>query len=100
VTDPRDYPWSSYRANALGIRDPIVSPRSGYQVLGADTLTRHNAYRALCNEMVGDTTLELIRVATNKGCALGSEQFHATMGLLLNRRTHAFRGSRAAGPQI
>ena len=96
VTDPRDYRWSSYRANALGTRDPIVSPHAEYGALGADELIRREAYRALFKDAVAEATLEAIRDATNKGWALGRERFHETIRRLLHRRPHAVRVSRAA----
>jgi REP element-mobilizing transposase RayT len=37
VADPADYPWSSYRANALGERNPILSPHRLYLAFAGDT---------------------------------------------------------------
>jgi putative transposase len=34
VRSPRDYRWSSYRANALGAADPLVRPHALYLTLG------------------------------------------------------------------
>jgi len=40
VADPADHRWSSYRANALGAADPLLSPHPLYLALGADDDTR------------------------------------------------------------
>lgn len=39
-----DYRWSSYRANALGYLDPIVTPHPLYYALGRSPETRRAAY--------------------------------------------------------
>lgn len=46
VQDPGEYPWSSYRANALGHGDPVVSPHPLYSTLGETEAARQLAYRA------------------------------------------------------
>ena len=40
VPIPGEYPWSSYRANALGHRDPVVSPHPLYTALGETDAAR------------------------------------------------------------
>jgi putative transposase len=47
VDDPADYPWSSYRTNALGMHDATVNTHSLYLTLGGDELSRRAAYRGL-----------------------------------------------------
>jgi putative transposase len=47
VIDPGDYPWSSYRANALGKEDGLVSPHAHYYALGRTAAARRAAYRAM-----------------------------------------------------
>jgi putative transposase len=73
--DPRDYRWSSYRANALGWLDSIVMPHERFDALGADAGTRQRAYRGLFDIPVDEPTLQLIRAATKKGSVLGEDQF-------------------------
>ncbi|HEV8095925.1 MAG TPA: transposase [Burkholderiales bacterium] len=41
---PADYRWSSFRANALGHDDPIVTPHPLYYALGRSPETRRRAY--------------------------------------------------------
>ncbi len=47
VTDPADYRWSSYRHNAFGEPDPVLTPHSLYLTLGANAVQRQAAYRNL-----------------------------------------------------
>lgn len=47
VSDPVGYPHSSYRRNALGTEDPIVSPHAVYENLERNDKARHERYRAL-----------------------------------------------------
>ena len=47
VARPEDYRWSSYRANALGYIDPIVTPHPLYYALGRSPEARRTAYARL-----------------------------------------------------
>src|ERR1041385_3612091 len=40
TADPRDYRWSSYRANAFGARDPLITPHDVYEGLATDSVRR------------------------------------------------------------
>jgi putative transposase len=44
---PGEYPWSSYRANALGEDDTLVTPHPHYCSLGRSPVERRAAYAAL-----------------------------------------------------
>ena len=44
VERPESCRWSSYRANALGYTDPIVTPHPLYYALGRSPEARRNAY--------------------------------------------------------
>ena len=44
VAQAADYRWSSFRANALGYTDPIVTPHPLYYALGRSPETRRAAY--------------------------------------------------------
>ena len=44
VASPGDYRWSSFRANALGHDDPIVTPHPLYYALGRAADLRRKAY--------------------------------------------------------
>ncbi len=47
VTGPGQYRWSSYRHNALGKRDPIITPHRVYHALSKSQSGRQSAYKAL-----------------------------------------------------
>ena len=47
VSDPGDYRWSSFRANALGETDAVLTPHPLYLGLGATAAARQQAYRSL-----------------------------------------------------
>ena len=47
VASPGQYQWSSFRANALGEHDALLTPHAHYCALGRDAESRRAAYRAL-----------------------------------------------------
>lgn len=47
VAAPGEYRWSSFRANAMGHDDALVTPHSCYYALGRSAVSRQAAYRAL-----------------------------------------------------
>ena len=47
ATSPGAWPWSSYRCNALGIEDPLVTPHTYYCALGRSGEERRATYAAL-----------------------------------------------------
>jgi len=48
---PGDWRWSSWRANALGEDDPLVTPHPYYYALGRSPLERRAVYAALAATM-------------------------------------------------
>jgi REP-associated tyrosine transposase len=47
VAEARAYRWSSYRANAEGAEDALLTPHPAYAALGRTRETRCAAYRAM-----------------------------------------------------
>lgn len=86
VEAPGEYRWSSYRCNALGREDGLVTPHALYQGLGRSGEPRQDAYRALFSDAVTDDLLSNIRDATNKGWALGNKRFCVQVEALTARR--------------
>ncbi|HRJ53900.1 MAG TPA: transposase [Candidatus Thiothrix moscowensis] len=82
---PAEYPWSSYRFNALGKADSLVVPHPMYERLGANPAQQQQAYRDLFNTLLDATTLDQIREATNKSWVLGSEYFKEKIAASINR---------------
>lgn len=99
VTQPGDYPWSSYHANALGKRDPLVVPHQRYLALDNDSQRRQSAYRGLFSRHIDDRSLKDIRYATQKGWALGSDGFKNAIEQKLARRSRPLPrgGNRRSG---
>jgi putative transposase len=70
VSDPADYPWSSYRSNAMGLDDRLVAPHSLYISLGGSPPCRQESWRELCREAIPQDELFEIREATRRGSVL------------------------------
>ena len=87
VAKPEHYPWSSYHWHADGRKDELLTDHSLYRRLGKSAEARQSAYRALFRAQLGDTALDEIRDATNKGWALGSDRFLTQIEALSGRRT-------------
>lgn len=79
------YRWSSYRANALGAPDPVVTPHQAVVALGATADERRAAYRGLFEQELGPEVIEEIREVTNGGFVLGSDAFRSAVGNRLGR---------------
>jgi putative transposase len=79
VTDPSQYRWSSYGANATGLLDPLVTAHERYLALGVSREARTTAYRALFNQLLDERALFGIRHGrkeeSGKGLTLGSDPF-------------------------
>jgi putative transposase len=89
VSDPGDYPWSSYRRHAFGESGPNagwLSAHREYRRLGRNGEARQNAYRDLFRTAMSGGDLTDIRDATHKGWALGGEQFRERVEALGQRR--------------
>ena len=86
VSHPRHYRWSSYRANAEGLADPLLTAHAEYSRLGGSRHRAVDVYRALFDEHMEDAQVQIIRRATNGNYALGDVRFQREMAKLLNRR--------------
>jgi putative transposase len=72
VANPREYAWSSHRANADGQQSRLITPHSFYLSLGADDDRRSARYRELFLQELSAEDLARIREATRRGGYLGS----------------------------
>lgn len=75
VKHPAEYPWSSYRRNALSWRIKLMTPHQVYLALGSSNGERQRNYRARFNDAIPDYTLNEIRTAINKSWVLGPGKF-------------------------
>jgi len=74
VAHPREYYWSSYRTNAEGEPNPVVSSHPSYAALGDSLAGRTAAYRGLFDACVPDADIEEIRKATRGGYRIGEQR--------------------------
>jgi len=75
VEYPSEYPWSSFRKNALGLPIQLITPHYCYLSLGSDNDDRQLAYRALFDNHIPDYTIKEIRDSVNKSWVLGDSRF-------------------------
>jgi putative transposase len=75
VRSPAHYRWSSYRHNAQGQTDDVITPHSEYRALGKSVASRTMAYKALFTGHVGVDDLNKIRAAWQTGTPLGNDYF-------------------------
>ena len=86
VTHSSEYPWSSYRYNALGVPIQLLTPHPVYLQLGKTDEDRQKGYRALFRGRLPERELSVIRESTNKAWALGDERFRAQIEARTGRR--------------
>jgi putative transposase len=71
---PRDYRWSSYRCNAEGRFDPVVSQHFTYTSLDASPERRRAAYQELFAFALEQSVIDEIRKATRGGYRVGERR--------------------------
>ena len=89
VDDPAHYRWSSYRSNALGKTDPLLTPHTLYQSLGGDDKARQSAYRKLFRTELDREAIDDIRLAFNQNQPMGNERFYAKIEKMSGIRRQA-----------
>lgn len=77
VRFPGNYKWSSYRSNAEGRHDGVVTPHSVYERLGQDASARRLAYLGLFQQTLSPMQIAQIRAAGNRSGVLGDQAFVA-----------------------
>lgn len=97
VNDPSEYNWSSYRINALGVDSQLCTPHEQYLLLGNTKQERQASYRQLFQAVLSENLIEEIRQASNKGMAIGSENFKLQIEALTGRRLHSVKMGRPIG---
>lgn len=86
VKHPRHYRWSSYRANAEGKSNSLLTPHSEYLRLGRSSAKRRGAYKALFKTHLDESVITEIREATNGNYVLGNTRFQNEIAKMLKRR--------------
>ena len=86
VDEPAHYRWSSYRANALGQQDCLVTPHALFRELASDDEARRAAYRALFVSEIDVPQLTDIRTALQQSQPLGDSRFSAQIEAATGQR--------------
>ena len=86
VQSPEQYPWSSYRSNALGETDELVSEHASFAALANTQADKHLRYRALFNVALPDHDVHQLREGLKKNFPLGNNRFKAQVESALNRK--------------
>lgn len=94
VSGPADYRWSSYRRNAQGGADGVVTEHTEYTALGGLLAARCEAYRELFRVDLDAEVLGEIRDSLNQCQALGSERFKDDIETALHRKVCPGRAGR------
>jgi putative transposase len=74
VAYPGDYRWSSYRSNAEGAFDSLLSAHATYAALSESPERRGFAYRAMFDYGLQETEMQEIRKATRGGYRIGERR--------------------------
>ncbi|MCK5477617.1 MAG: transposase [Methylococcales bacterium] len=82
-----DYKWSSYRHNALGEMDELISEHSLYKALGDNTEQRYLGYQKIFNTLDIAQQEKPITEATLRGEVYGERGFHQKVSRLISRST-------------
>jgi putative transposase len=91
---PAAYPRSSYRANALGERMPLITPHSAYLSLGRDATERQTAYQELIATPLDVALLQDVRSCLQTGTPLGNDRFRLQIEQALGVRVDYSRRGR------
>ncbi|MEX0900805.1 MAG: transposase [Gammaproteobacteria bacterium] len=82
VNHPREYRWSSYRANVGELTDALVTPHAIYDELSSDPFARGAIYAAAVDCGLDDESIQVLRNAANRSRPIeekGSEQSTGTL---------------------
>jgi putative transposase len=86
VADPVHYRGSSYRANALGQNDPLITPHPVYSPIDGEDADRQAAYRALFRRELDAEVIADIRLALDQGQPLCNGRFLDTIERMTGQR--------------
>ncbi len=75
VATPGDYPWSSYRHNAIGDVNPILTAHAEYLALGSRDTDRWAAYRELFAAHLDQAKLTELRGCLQTGTPVCNDRF-------------------------
>ena len=86
VAHPGEYRWSSYRANAQGEEERLITPHLVFASLATAGCSASAVYRELFRFELEPGLVDEIRKATNGNFALGDQRFASQIGAAMGRR--------------
>ena len=86
VAQPGAYRWSSYRGNAFGDHDDLLTRHALYMALGSSDYERQFTYRELFRNALDPEQLHDIRATAQTGTPLGNDRFRQEIETALNRK--------------
>jgi len=86
VKHPGEYSWSSYRCNAIGQQDGVITPHPIYEQLGSDAGMQQSVYRGLFAGHIDEADLDSIRKGTETGEVIGHDRFREEIQAMIERR--------------
>jgi putative transposase len=93
------YKWSSYKANAQGKKNPLITPHEAYKNLARGDKKRMEKYAALTKTGVSDEVSTDIQDAWQTGTPLGTDKFKKMVEKKLKIKVgHAKRGRPRKNP--
>ncbi len=98
VNSPGHYRWSSYRYNAQGKNDRIVTEHPLYTDLGKTKATRRETYKDLFRAHIDAEQLKSMRAAWQTGTPLGNDYFKEKIERKLKTKVGQARRGRPDGP--
>ena len=99
VKNIADYPWSSYRHNALDEKNNLITEHKLYKDLGKNSAQRAENYQKIFNILNTVEQEQQITEATMRGEVYGTSGFHHEIRKLISRATKltAHGGDRKSG---
>ncbi len=94
VEHPDEYRWSSYRANAKGITNPLIQHHPVYSALGEEGLHQQHAYRELFLNSIDSDSIHSIRETLNQELVLGREDFKNKIEQMIKRQVRPGKSGR------
>jgi len=94
VEHPGNYPWSSYRANAIDDSNELIDEHSVISALASRKSDRKQAYRNLFRHHMDEETIHQIRGNLNRDLALGRAAFKDRIERITHRQTRLGRPGR------
>ena len=82
--EPSTFRWSSFRCNALGDPDELITPHRLYSALAASPAAQRLAYRGMFDESLHADVIDEIRRSTKAGRSIGDPMHRSTLAGLLD----------------